>query len=120
MQLKSGLAVLAVEFSDWRSLLILILIFLLILIFIVRFKIKAKIKTKANAVWLARPWSRSVWSACSLLPLSKVQCHSNPLWPSTAAASCTHSIRFATQDALSNWHFPEVWRLNFGVFLTVQ
>src|SRR6185436_55616 len=39
--------------------------------------------------------ARSVWSACSLLPLSVRDRHPNVYTQSKAAASCTHSIRFA-------------------------
>src|SRR5437660_12674640 len=51
-------------------------------------------------MWLARGKSRSVWSACSLLPLSGGLGYPNAISLSTTAASCTHSIRFATSDAL--------------------
>src|SRR6266576_3044814 len=40
--------------------------------------------------------SRSVWSACSLLPLSPVRTARKLRKRPKAAASCTHSIRFAT------------------------
>src|SRR6266576_1466258 len=48
--------------------------------------------------------SRSVWSACSLLPLSPVQTARKLKKRPKAAASCTHSIRFATFGRAKHIH----------------
>src|SRR5436190_23301223 len=50
--------------------------------------------------------SRSVWSACSLLPLSPVQTARKLRNRPKAAASCTHSIRFATFGRAK--HIPQL------------
>src|SRR5439155_1390995 len=56
-----------------------------------------------SGMCIERARARRVWSGCSLLPLSKANSHSNAWWLSTAAASCTHSIRFATSHALTTY-----------------